>query len=59
MIDLGMQNAAYDYLWLAVVLLLVVAVRGAWQMLRGHAPRSTVRDSSPPHPTHPSTPPNS
>ena len=45
MISLGMANAAYDYLWLAMVLAVVVLLRLAFRMWKGRA-RDTQRPSS-------------
>ena len=46
-ISLGMANAAYDYLWLAMVLAVVALLCLAFRMWKGRA-RDTQRRSSPP-----------
>ena len=50
MIDLGMPNAAYDYLWLAMVLLVVVVLRLAFQMWRGRTRGAHRTPSASPRP---------
>ena len=45
-ISLGMPNAAYDYLWLAMVLVVVVLLRVAFRMWKGRA-RDAQRLTSP------------